>query len=191
MTNSPQHNTAAKDQLVTMSEAQMLQYVKRALGYLPERKDSVVTNDDDVDLDSILLDRIKVWYAEMLATAPVESLPVANLAPSMKCSINAYQTAYVTFSDNFVRPVAWRLSSWRKYVTHFYEPDEFMATLQDNDYFSAKRARCLAIRMVDKMLLYSAASDTDTLEEALCVYRPTDGTYIIGRRLLDTIADTL
>lgn len=61
------------------TEAELLDAVRRRLGFLEQDCGCVVTRHDATDMNRVLAERLRTWYAEMLRGAPAALLPVADV----------------------------------------------------------------------------------------------------------------
>ena len=64
----------------------MLELWRRHCGVEPLRLDSTVTRTDGVDIDALLTQQMRLWYVNLLATAPERWLSVSDV--KSKCSVN-------------------------------------------------------------------------------------------------------
>ena len=65
---------------MNLSELEMLNLWKLHHGYSTPRRDCALERDDDAELDSLLLDEMRAWYANLLLTASPDLLPVEDVS---------------------------------------------------------------------------------------------------------------
>lgn len=177
--------------ILTFTESQMLDYWKCKLHLQPLRRDCSIERDDGINLDEFIKQSMREWYSNLLATAPYSLLPLRDLAGELHFTIHYNLCAEVELPDYVIQPVDWRLSSWRRGLTAFYKPDDSIAAVQANYYSRGRQMFPVAIRLTNKVMIYSASSLDDSLTRAICSVRPTDGTYQLAQSLLSTIPSSL
>lgn len=176
-----------RNQFYNLSESEMLGLWKQVMRLDTPRRDCTVEWDDGIDLDALLLSHIKLWYAQLLNTAPAHLLPIEDLAAEVTLSVSHGMVA-ATIPDQSVRPVEWKLAEWRRSVTEFLDPCSHEAMLQLNEW---NRGGAYAPAIIDYgfQLLLLSTSGNPQLECARCVVRPADGSYQFHASLLSTIPE--
>ncbi len=166
----------------------MIDLWKQVMHLENQRRDCVVEWDDGIDIDALLLTHIKQWYAHQLNNAPVQQLPIVNLASQVP--INTRDGIVIaTVPQQCVRPVEWKLAEWHRSVTEFIDPCSHEAMLQLNEWSRGGAYNPAIIDYGFQMLLMSTASSSPQLELARCVVRPADGSYQFHSDLLSTIPE--
>ena len=173
------------NQFLDLSQAEMLDLWKCLHHLQPSRRDCTVERDDGIDLDTLLLNHIDRWYAELLLTAPIHLLPVEDVATDVTLTGDDEGVVTAILPPQCVRPVEWQLQEWKNSVTHFAQPDEEEARRQRNVW---TRGGCETPVIVDhgnRLLLYSLPGGSQpALVMARCVVRPVDGRYRFHSSLL-------
>ena len=168
----------------------MLGLWKLLLHLKPDRRDCIVERDDGVSLDDWLLGQIDLWYAHLLATAPVEWLPVEDVASALSPSADAQGVVTVAVPERCVRPVEWLLAGWQAPVSAFIQPGTAAEQAEQNVWTRSGKCRPAAVDYGDRLVLYSLdAGDAPVVTRARCVVRPADGTYVFHREALATVED--
>ena len=178
----------SKSFLMELTEEEMLEMWKLRVGLMPARRDCTVEREDGLDLDGKLLVDIKQWYAQLLATGPVEWLPVEDVSGDVTAESDSTGVITAVMPDRCVRPVSWHVAGWAVDVTRFEEPDSVVARQQSLEWLRGGGARPVAVLREDAVLLYTTDSPEDfTIDKALCVVRPDDGSYQFSQEALATI----
>ncbi len=172
-----------------MTEEQMLSVWKSVLHLEDVRRDCSIERDDGIDIDSLLLTRIRQWYHHLLATAPLAWLPIDDVGA--EATVTADETGLVTMQlpQRVVRPVEVRLGKWRRSVTDFHAPGDSMSLLQHNTWVRGGCASPVAVDCGGGLLrLYSLPpGQTPVVDTARCVAWAADGSYRLAHAALDTI----
>ena len=175
-------------QFYDLTPSQMVALAKEILLLQPAMSDCTITRTDGIDLDALLTTHLDHWYAQLLLTAPVEWLPVEDVAAQVDLVIGDDDVVVATPPTHCVRPVEWRLEGWRRSVTTFMKPDDPAAQRHLNPWTRAGVHTPAAIDMGDRLLLFCAPhGEETTLVTARCVVRPVDGNYRFHRAALDTL----
>lgn len=182
------HNS---EKIVTMTEQEMLNYWKTKLRLNPVRKGCIIEREDGIDLDEVIIQRMREWYANILATAPWDKLPIKDLTDSLNYTISPNLVVRVELPQHVIEPIEWKMESWKRASTTFYQPDCYMSSLQYNFYSRGRSAKPIMIRLTQHVIIYTAAHSSDTIIRALCTVRPTDGTYQLAESLLATVPHSL
>lgn len=178
----------SKSMMMVLSEDEMLELWKLRVGLMPARRDCTIEREDGVDLDSKLLVDIRQWYAELLAMGSVDWLPVEDVSGDVTAVSDSTGVITATLPDRCVRPVAWHVSGWAVDVIRFEAPDSVVARQQSLEWLRGGGAHPVAVLHSDGIKLYTADSADDfTIDKALCVVRPEDGSYQFSEEALSTI----
>jgi len=100
-----------------LSKTEMLALWKRRHFLEPLRADCRISRSDGADLDAIATDRMRQWYLDMLANAPVELLAPVDITKSTIVSLSPTGSAVVMLPENVVRVIAVKLSGWEREAT--------------------------------------------------------------------------
>jgi hypothetical protein len=175
-------------QLRTLSESKMLALWKQIMHLDAVRHECTVERDDGIDIDALLLTHISQWYAHLLATTPVEWLPVDDVKADVTMTADSSGVVTAIVPARCVRPVEWKLSGWQCSVTRFLNPDDDEARLQHDTWLRAGKCHPAVVDCSNRLLLYSIDTDaTPVLDIARCVVRPADGSYIFHNEAIATI----
>ena len=174
--------------MMSLSAQEMLDLWKLRSGYVVARRDCEVERTDGVDLDGMLMSQIGQWYAGLLATAPVDWLPVEDVAARVAVEADAEGVVAATLPGCCVRPVAWRLRGWSRDVTTFHDAGSAEALRQGVRWLRGNACRPVAVAEATGLRLYSIVPGTQpVVERALCVVRPADGVFTFATAALATI----
>ena len=137
--------------MLSYTEDEMLQLVKRLKFLVPERRECEIEREDGVDIDLNMRMWINEWYANLLLT--VEDL-------KSECSAVADSQGVVTVEMPWkaVRPVEVRLEGWERSVTEFFAPDSTEARLQESEWTRGGSEKPAAVAGDSTLKLYSAAA---------------------------------
>ncbi|MBR6490546.1 MAG: hypothetical protein IKT03_08445 [Muribaculaceae bacterium] len=175
-----------RNQFYNLTESEMLDLWKQVMHLETPRRDCTVEWDDGIDLDALLLTHIKQWYAHQLNNAPIQLLPIEDLATQVSLTTRD-GIVVATVPDQSVRPVEWKLAEWKRSVTEFLDPFSHEAMLQLNEWTRGGACNPAIIDYGFQMLMMSSTNSTPQLERARCVVRPSDGSYQFHSVLLSTI----
>lgn len=174
------------NQFCNLTESEMLDLWKKVMLLDTPHRDCQLEWDDGVDLDALLLTRIKQWYAHQLNTAPAHLLPIDDVASEVPLSTSD-GIVIATVPGQCVRPVEWKLKGWQRSVTEFLDPCSHEAMLQLNEWTRGSACNPAIIDYGFQLLMMSATTTPPQLERARCVVRPASGTYRFHSQLLSTI----
>lgn len=177
-----------RNQFYNLTENEMLALWKQVMRLETPRRDCTVEWDDGIDLDALLLTHIKQWYAHQLNHAPVQLLPIEDLASQVPLDTRD-SIVIATTPVQCVRPVEWKLAEWQHSVTEFLDPCSHEAMLQLNEWTRGGACNPAIIDYGFQMLMMSTTGTSPQLETARCVVRPSDGSYQFHSDLLSTIPE--
>ena len=175
-------------QFMRLDEGEMLNLWKTIMHLQPVRRDCTIERDDGIDVDALLLVKIRQWYACLLQSAPEGVVPVEDVKDhlSLMMADNGVVTAIVP--PECVRPVEWKLSAWKKSVTLFLQPDVPEAAYLHNEWTRPGVCEPAAVDYGNRILLFSLPEgELPIFDMARCVVRPADGTYAFHASALSTI----
>ena len=105
--------------LLSFSQSEMLEEWKMRKGLFSGLRDCTAERDDGVDVDGVLLREIDSWYARLLAEAPIDCLPVEDVASECTVEIGADLRVDVALPSRCVRLVSMKMKSWQEAVSQF------------------------------------------------------------------------
>lgn len=175
------------NQFYNLTESEMLDLWKQVMHLDTPRRDCTVEWDDGINMDALIMTHIKQWYAQLLATAPPQLLPIEDVKNQISLS-TCNGMIVATVPETCVRPVEWLLAGWQHSITEFLAPSSHEATLQLNPWTRGGECNPAIIDYGNKLVM-TIGSSTPKLELARCVVRPSDGTYRFHSQLLSTIAE--
>lgn len=173
---------------ITLTTDEMLVQWKLHRGFAPLRADCVIERTDGVDLDAILRLEMRDWYLNLLDNAPIEMLAPTDIKNSIAIMKQSDGSGVVTLPENCRRVVEFQLKGWRQPAKIITNMNSHEAMLQTNKYSRAKCQSPIVIKHHNKLFIYSLPNDTNpTIEQALAIMEPADGSYILDERGLSLI----
>ena len=174
--------------MMKLSEQEMLDLWKLRCGYVTPRRDCYLERDDDVELDTELLHRIRAWYADLLMNAPADMLPVEDVAADCNVGAGFDGAVLLRLPDRCVRVLAVRLNGWKRDAAVMHPAGSAADLRQGVEWLRGTPDYPVAIADSDGLRLYPAP-DGGSVEvaKALCVVRPADGSYQFAEPLLGTL----
>ena len=170
--------------MIRLTRQEMLVEWKRRKGLMPVSTSAMqVARRGSDTVDEMLLGEIDDWYARVLLTAPVELLPVRDMAGEVEVTDLGDGSVEVEMPGHCVRPVTVKMSGWRAPARIVEEADGALARLQTSRYVSGKTYSPVAVKRGRRLTLYSRP-DNGKLTELRCVAPPADGSYELDRSLL-------
>ena len=176
------------NELLTMSEDDMLTLWRRVMHLDPVRRECTVERDDGIDLDALLRIHLRQWYAQLLRTAPVAWLPIEDLKAEVTTTIDAQGVVTAVLPERCVRPVEWQLAGWAHSVTAFAAPNDADDRRQRSTWTRSGTQHPVAVLHDNRLMLYSLpAGTTPVLTMARCVAAPSRGYYALHHDALATL----
>lgn len=140
------------------------------------------TEDDDADDDS------ESDTADDEDSDDTTVTDTAITTSELEVTTDAAGVVTVVLPSRFVRPVAWHVEGWACDVVTFHAPDSVVARQQAVEWLRGGGARPVAVLHADCLKLYSVApGDTATVDKAISVVRPDDGSYQFSQEALSTM----
>lgn len=179
--------------ILSLSTEAMLSRWRLLRGYEPLRSDHAASRRDGIDLDSLLLDEIRAWYARLLDEAPISMLAITDIASAITIEPCGDGSAIATLPDNCRRLLSITLEGWERPAVPIYEADSSAAKLlqrQTNPFSQSRSTAPVAFILPDrKVSLYSIPDgiSSPTVTAASAVTEPADGTFVFDSSALDTI----
>ena len=174
--------------MINLSENEMLTMWKRVMHIDVLRRECSVERDDGIDLDDLLLTRLRQWYAHLLLTAPLDWVPVEDLRAEVSVTADDMGVVTALLPARCVRLVEWEMAGWSHAVTSFVEPDSLQALAQHSLWTRGGVRRPVAVRHDDRLMLYSIAPGASpVIIQARCVAVPGGDRYVCHRDALATL----
>ena len=171
------------------TEEEMLNEWKIRNHYMPMRRDCVVERSDGVDLDALLLRQIETAYARLLREAPVDCLPVEDVADECATTVNDDLSVVIMLPERAARFVEVRLKGWSRAVTRMTPADSALASLQENRFLHGGPACPVCVEGVRSVTAYTAPTADVRLDSVLAVARPADGGYALDESAWHILLD--
>ena len=176
--------------MMNLSASQMLDLWKMRSGYSVARRDCAIERDDGIDVDEYFTLEMNRWYAQLLAEAPVEWLPVEDLAAELGVTTDACGVVEAVVPACCVRPVEWHVEGWKRDVVTFHPAGSPEALRQGVEWLRGSAERPVAVVSTGKVTLYSVKPGSEAVvDKALCVVRPADGSFRFSQAALATLPD--
>lgn len=167
-----------------LSREQMLSLWRLFRLLEPIRSDVAVSRSDGIDLDSILLAEMELWYKKLLLNSPPHLLVAHDVASEVTLSSAPGGALVVTLPEGTFRVLSVKLSDWES-AAEIVAHDSPEARCQLNPYSRAVPSSPVAVLSGDRLTLYPATSGS-VLQELNCVIY-TEGEYEFMREALATI----
>lgn len=175
--------------LLSFSQSEMLEEWKMRKGMFSGLRDCTAERDDGVDVDGLLLREIDSWYARLLAEAPIDCLPVEDVASECTVEIGADLRVDVALPSRCVRLVSMKMKSWQEAVSQFEKEGGMLALRQANAWLRGGVCNPVCIAGIGRIRAYSAAAATDVLERLEAVCFPGSGNYVFSERAWTVFPD--
>ncbi|MDO4510392.1 MAG: hypothetical protein Q4B68_01065 [Bacteroidales bacterium] len=177
-------------QFLHLSEREMLDLWKTMMHLQPVRRECTIEREDGVDVDALLLIRIRQWYAALLQSAPEGVVPVEDVKDRVRLEVASNGVVTAVIPPECVRPVEWKLTAWEKSVTLFLEPGVPEEAYLHNEWTRPCTCNPAAVDYGNRLLLFSQpAGEQPSLATARCVVRPADGTYVFHASALSSAGE--
>ena len=175
--------------MMNLSELEMLNLWKLHHGYSTPRRDCSLERDDDAEIDSLLLDEMRAWYANLLLTASPDLLPVEDVSNDCTVTKMADGMVEMKLPSRCVRVLAVRLSAWKRDATAIHAAGSEADFRQSVEWLRGTVQHPVAIADGGNVLrLYTVPTGaTAAAEKVLCVVRPADGSYQFAQSLLGSL----
>lgn len=173
---------------LTLDKNAMLTLWKRSHGYEPARTDCTVTRTDGPDLDVMLSAEMRQWYITTLLEAPLNRLPVTEIADTVTTVASPPGAASVTLPKRCVRVAEVKMHGWERsavIVTDKQHPD---AIAQTNPFGRAGIARPVAVLGYGTLTLWPAGPALTTLKAVMLP--DNDESFTVTPAMLALMPDT-
>ncbi len=163
------------------TEDELLALWKRRMGLLEQDCGCVVTHQDGADMDVLLRERLRSWYAEMLRGAPAELLPLREVSGEIQ-RITFGEDGRIRFHlpAEYSRVVSVKVGGWTLDVKRFEKAGsrrDRLALWPGLEPTEDEPLVVVAGRMVE-------AAPVGELGELWVVAGPEDGSYELDEALL-------
>ena len=175
--------------MMNLSELEMLNLWKLHHGYSTPRRDCSLERDDDAEIDSLLLDEMRAWYANVLLTTSPDLLPVEDVSEDCTVTKMAEGMVEMKLPSRCVRVIAVRLSAWKRDATAIHAAGSEADFRQSVEWLRGTVQHPVAIAGEGNVLrLYTVPAGAEAeAEKVLCVVRPADGSYQFAQSLLGSL----
>lgn len=175
------NTTTRRTGMLRLSQAEMLSEWKTRKGFLEGLRECSAERDDGVDTDQLLRREIDGWYARLLSEAPVELLPIEDIAEECGLAVDSRLAATITLPERCVRPVELKMAGWAAPATEFFKPDSETARRQRCDWLRGGPERPVCVAGAGQLTAYSVASAGEAAIETLrAVCYPSGGNYVFA-----------
>ncbi len=172
--------------MLVYTSKEMLNEWKLRTQMVNYHRDCIVEREDGIDLDAVLLKKLNDIYERLLVEAPVEFLPVYDVAEDCVLSVNADSSAKVVLSEACVRVLELKLTSWERSVTEFAKADSRLAKLQESEWTRAGALHPVCVEGHRCLHVYSVKEGVTTkVERLLAVCRRDMDTFEFAPVLWD------
>lgn len=176
--------------LQTFTQEEMLALWKRRYGLELLPKLEAIGGFGGVD--ARMLDVIRSWYSRVLWHAPVEHLPVVDIAARTRARRLDDNSAAITLPPEYVRFVSLKMQTWRRPVTRLADPADDYCLLQlfSSTAATSRSPVCVGVRSRITVFglppaVLDVGDDGPVIESLEIVACPPEGTYILDPCLFD------
>lgn len=171
--------------VITLSADEMLQRWKLLGLYEPLLDGASVECSPGVDLDNLIMMQIDNWYARQLSTAPLEILPLTDIADTLTPVRLPDGAAGVSLPPSTITVASVMMEGWQQPATIITNPDSPRARAQSNPFCRGRYANPVAILFPDLTLkLYTPPPGPMSLISLKTVAMPPKGTYTLTPAML-------
>lgn len=168
--------------ILRFTEKEMIEEWKLRKRLVGGERECSVERDDAVDVDAILLREINAWYERLLAEAPVECLPVRDIAQEVEMTVGADCVAEIRLPDCCVRPLSLKLPGWSAAVSRFVTPTSAEAERQRHPFLRRGVQRPVCVGERGRITAYCTLPSAVRPELLEAVCRPSAGSYELTER---------
>ncbi len=171
---------------VEYSKADMLALWKRRHLLVSPRTDGAVSRHDNVEVDAMCIEAMRLRYVELLATAPARLLVPQNVAINAKLTRTYQGTGYLTVPDNVVRVLSVKLSGWER-AAPVTDADAAQRRLEGNRYACGGVAAPVAVARSKGVIELYALPHSRSLplvESVTAIVDPGPELYVMDEELL-------
>ncbi len=129
----------------TLTADEMLERWKLAGLYEPLLTDASISCSDGMDLDRLLQLKIDSWYARQLMDAPLESLPLTEIADQLTLAMLPDGAARVSLPEGTLRVASAMMEGWMRPAAIIADPESPQALAQANPFCRGGAARPIAV----------------------------------------------
>ncbi|MGN0214723.1 MAG: hypothetical protein ACI4AH_07965 [Muribaculaceae bacterium] len=176
------------EELMRMSETEMVALWRQLMNLDVPLRDCVVERDDGIDIDGLLRSHIRIWYDNLLRTAPSEMLPVKDVSGEVTAEADASGVVTLTLPMRCVRLLEVQMQGWSRPVSRFVTADSPEAQMQSSPWLRGGCEQPVAVKHADRVVLFGIEPGSEpVVKRALAVMRPDTGFIEVARGALATI----
>ena len=176
--------------MLRYTEKEMLEEWKLRTGFFRTRTGCELVRDDGVDIDKVLQSEIDSRYERLLAAAPLELVPVMDVADDCTVTVDSDLAVTIVLPEDCVRVVELMLPGWRRSVTEFVPEAGDKARMQGNEWLRGGVEEPVCVAGHRCIRAYSAATVGDIVPvKMLVVCRPVAGTYLFAPAAWDVLLE--
>lgn len=175
--------------MATYTKSQMTAIWRSALGIDTLRADMTLSRVDGIDTDTYITRQMRLWYLNLLDTAPVERLALTDISAEAKAATDG-DTVRVTLPENCRRTVCIRLAGWQRAAAPLTgEAAAQTAARAASDY--AAPGVCEPAVIAEGRTLVCMPASSPTVTSLMAVIDPGPELYVLDESLLATIPTTI
>ena len=165
----------------------MLAVWRRELGFDTRRADCSVSSYEGIDVDDLIMRRMRRWYLDVLDNARPGLVPTADVASQTSVSNDGAGWAVVRFPPSVRRPLSIRLKGWEN-TAPVMTPHQASAALQRMASPFGKPGACNPLAIIRPDGTVKAYPYGSAAESAIAVTDPGPDTYILDESLLTSFS---
>ena len=132
--------------VIPYTEARLLEEWKLRSRLEPLRTDCVITRTDGIDMDTYLLRELRAWYMRELATAPVDTLPLTDIAHGLTMTRAPDGAGMVKLPAGCLRVVSVEMEGWHRPAVIVADHECAEAVAQTSPYSRGGVCRPVAVQ---------------------------------------------
>lgn len=166
--------------VISLSAGQLIARRKLAGFFEPLHSDAEITCDDGIDLDTLIRQQTDAWYSRMLLTAPLEILPLTDIASQLTMSRTADGAGLVSLPPGTVRVAEVTMEGWLRPAAVITDPASAEALAQINPFSRGTASHPVAVvHPGGRLMLYTPPRQAIRPSSLLAVIQPPEGTYLL------------
>ncbi len=166
--------------VITLSAGQLIARRKLSGLFEPLHGDAAITCCDGIDLDGLLQQQIDAWYARVLLTAPLDMLPLTDIAPQTPVSLTADGAGMAVLPEGTLRVASVTMEGWLRPAAVITDASSAVALAQTNPFARGSAAAPVAVMHPDgRLMLYTPPRGVARLSSLMAVVQPPEGTYLL------------
>lgn len=172
--------TAQNAKMLRYSREEMLKEWKLRKGFTEGRKECEIVRDDGIDLDSLLLREIDGCYSRLLAEAPLDYLPVADITDDVEVAVAPDMVATIVVPEDCVRLVEVRFPSWQRSVEEIFPADSDMARRQQSPWLRGGSENPVCVATHRGIRCYTVSDRDEKPSKLLAVSHPAATIFLFA-----------